>query len=554
MALTGANTKMTFNNRMRELGFWAAPKIGTSAYENIIKNMDERKRDPRFKKKILEAFERSSAVRLIQNLNGAGLAQDEMIREYNEEYNNRLFNHSIHDMPSSFNTAEAFTRFLPHLSVFKLLHEVDHIVSFVDYLDFVTSDDDGLQDFAGLSFMTDNVIYSYNGSHDPEELTFQCAESSIFAVSGVSLVKQGTEVNVLMLAGQKCNLAKKTIELEAAYLDLQPSGHRQHIRPSEELRIEATPLIEGTSLWKTVVMCRIDTERSSIDVRYIAHDCGNSFQAMTDDVSVFLDSDGSFLDDRFEGIAEKHAKALSEYQSLFEFVKVCLNLPLYLSRNEDQIKIERHPTKYKEIRGKLKYKKLDKYAPSSEKIAMRNVLFVEPSQNDGASNKTFYSPNIKIETSGYWKKLPLDVLGQDKVGQPIHGRSWVEKRISWVEENAKNKPVKTSNLARSKLTNPGFIYVMRCAAHGKDIFKIGLTSRTTDLRSSELTSSTAAPDQFLVVEEWEVTDCELAERIIHQRLEQYRINPKREFFQARYSVICTVIRDVISELDPHLYD
>lgn len=71
---------MTFNNRMQELGFWAAPKIGTSAYEDIIKNMDERKRDPRFKKKIQEAFEKSSAVRLIQNLNGAGLAQDEMIR------------------------------------------------------------------------------------------------------------------------------------------------------------------------------------------------------------------------------------------------------------------------------------------------------------------------------------------------------------------------------------------------------------------------------------------------------------------------------------------
>lgn len=545
---------MTFNNRMQELGFWAAPKAGTSAYEAIVKRMDERNKDPLYKKKTQETFEKSSALRFIQNLNGAGLPQDEMIREYNEEYNNRLFNHSIHDMPSSFNTAEAFTRFLPHLAVFKLLREIDHIVSFVDYLDFVTSDDDGLKDLAGLSFMEENVIYSYNGSHDPEELTFQCADSSIFAVSGVSLVKHGTEVNVLMLAGEKCDLDEKTSELEAAYLDLQPAGHRQHIKPSEDLSIEAVPLIEGTSLWKTIVMCRIDTISSSIDVRYIAHDCGMSFQAMTDDISVFLNTDGSFIDDRFEGIAEKHAKNLSEYQSLFEFVKVCLNLPLYVTRNEEQIKIERHPTEYKDIRGKLKYKKLDKYAPSGEKIALRNVLFVQPSQKDGASNKTFYSPGIKIETSGYWKKLPLDVLGQDKVGQPIHGRTWVEKRISWVEESAKSKPIKTSNIARSQLINPGFIYVMRCAAHGKDIFKVGLTSRTTDLRSSELTSSTSAPDQFLVVEEWEVTDCELAERIIHERLDQYRINPRREFFQARYSIICSVIRDVISELTPSLDD
>jgi hypothetical protein len=355
-----------------------------------------------------------------------------------------------------------------------------------------------------------------------------------------------------MLAGQKCNLDEKTSELEAAYLDLQPIEHRQHIKPSEELQIEAIPLIEGTSLWKTIVMCRIDTASSSIDVRYIAQDCGISFQSMTDDISVFLDTDGSFIDKRFEGIVEEHAKNLVEYQSLFEFIKVCLNLPLYVNRNEEQIKIERHPTDYKDIRGKLKHKKLDKYAPPGEKIALRNVLFVQPSQQDGASSKTFYSPGIKIETSGYWKKLPLDVLGQDKVGQPIHGRTWVEKRISWVEESAKSKPIKTLNAARNQLKNPGFIYVMRCAAHGKDIFKVGLTSRTTDLRSSELTSSTSAPDQFLVVEEWEVTDCELAERIIHERLEQYRINPKREFFQARYSIICSVIRDVISELDPSL--
>jgi hypothetical protein len=543
---------MTFKNRMQELGFWAAPKKGTSAYQAIIKRMDDKQKDPHFKKKIQEIFEKSSALCFIQNLNGAGLPQDTMIREYNKEYNSRLFNHSIHDMPSSFNTAEAFTRFLPDLSAFKLLPEVDHIVSFVDYLDFVTSDDDGLKDLAGLSFMEENVIYSYNGSHDPEELTFQCLGASIFAVSGVSLVKHGTEVNVLMLAGQKCNLDEKTSELEAAFLNLQPTGHRQHIKPSEDLHIEAVPLIEGTSLWKTIVMCRIDTIGFSIDVRYIAHDCGISFQSMTDDISVFLDSDGSFLDDRFKDILEKHAKDLSEYQSLFEFIKVCLNLPLYVTRNEEQIKIERHPTEYKDIRGKLKYKKLDKYAPSGEKIALRNVLFIQPSQQDGASSKIFYSPGIKIETSGYWKKLPLEVLGQDKVGQPIHGRTWVEKRISWVEESAKSKPIKTSNIARSQLRNPGFIYVMRCAAHGKDIFKVGLTSRTTDLRSSELTSSTSAPDQFLVVEEWEVKNCELAERIIHERLEQYRINPKREFFQARYSIICSVIRDVISELDPSL--
>lgn len=541
---------MTFHDRMHELGFWAAPKPGTTAHEKLLEHVKEREKNPRYKKLMLERFQKANALRHIQIVNGAGLPQDKMIREYNEEYNNRLFNHSIHSMPSSFNTVEGFIRFIPNISVFKLLREIDHIVSFEDYLDFVTSDDDGLRDLEGAKFMDEDVIYSYNGSHNPESLMFQCADSLSFAVSGISLVKHGSEVNVLMLAGQKCDLEEETRNIEESFATMTPSPSKQYLKPSEDLKVEAVPLLEGSSLWKTIVMCRIDIVSSSIDVRYIAQDCGNSFHSMTDDINVFMDGSGSFADPKHEELAKASAVKVAQYQSLFEFIKVCLNLPMYAQRKEQEARVERHPTDYSEMRGKLKYKKMDKYAPISEKIALRNVIVIHPSEVAGATSKTFYSPGIKIETSGYWKKLPLDVLGQDKVGQPIHGRTWVEKRISWVEETAASRPVKTSSFKKSQLHNPGFIYVMRCAAHGKDIFKIGLTTRTADLRSNELTSSTSAPDQFLVVEEWEVGDCELAEKIIHERLEPFRINPKREFFHARYSVIFSVIRDVIAELDP----
>jgi len=541
---------MTFDDRMQELGFWAAPKPGTRAHEKLLEHVKEREKNPKHKKLVLERFLKANALRHIQIVNGAGLPQDRMIREYNEEYNNRLFNYSIHSMPSSFNTAEGFIRFVPDASVFKLLREVDHIVSFEDYLDFVTSDDDGLKDLEGIKFMDDDVIYSYNGSHNPESLTFQCADSMSFAISGISLVKHGSEVNVLMLAGQKCDLEEETRNIKESLTTLTPSLAKPYIKPSEDLKVEAVPLVEGSSLWKTIVMCRIDIVSSSIDVRYIAQDCGRSFQSMTDDVNVFMDSTGYFIDEKHERAAKTSAVKVAKYQSLFEFIKVCLNLPVYAQRKEQEARVERHPTDYSEIRGKLKYKKLDRYAPISEKIALRNVIVIHPSEVLGAASKTFYAPGIKIETTGYWKKLPLYTLGQDKVGQPIHGRTWVEKRISWVEETAASRPVKTSSAKRSQIQNPGFIYVMRCAAHGKDIFKIGLTTRTADLRSNELTSSTSAPDQFLVVEEWEVGDCELAEKIIHERLEPFRINPKREFFHARYSVIFSVIRDVIAELDP----
>ena len=90
---------------------------------------------------------------------------------------------------------------------------------------------------------------------------------------------------------------------------------------------------------------------------------------------------------------------------------------------------------------------------------------------------------------------------------------------------------------------------MRSAAHQKDIFKIGLTKRDTEVRAKELGRSTSSPDWFLVVEEWYVDDCILAEKLIHEKLHEYRINPKREYFKARYSTIFSVIDEVINSFE-----
>lgn len=90
---------------------------------------------------------------------------------------------------------------------------------------------------------------------------------------------------------------------------------------------------------------------------------------------------------------------------------------------------------------------------------------------------------------------------------------------------------------------------MRSAAHEKDIFKVGLTQRTFDIRSAELSRTTSSPDHFLVVEDWEMPDCILAEKLIHQELDQYRINPRREYFRAKYSVIFAAINKVIEILE-----
>jgi hypothetical protein len=50
------------------------------------------------------------------------------------------------------------------------------------------------------------------------------------------------------------------------------------------------------------------------------------------------------------------------------------------------------------------------------------------------------------------------------------------------------------------------------------------------------------------MEEWDVADCVLAEKLIHEKLSVFRVNPKREYFKAPYKTIFRAIDEVIDSL------
>ena len=75
----------------------------------------------------------------------------------------------------------------------------------------------------------------------------------------------------------------------------------------------------------------------------------------------------------------------------------------------------------------------------------------------------------------------------------------------------------------------GFVYIMINPAM-RGLVKIGLTKRTSKARAKDLRTS-SVPDDFIVVYDELVTDCELVERRVHQRFADYRYQPDREFFQ-----------------------
>jgi hypothetical protein len=147
--------------------------------------------------------------------------------------------------------------------------------------------------------------------------------------------------------------------------------------------------------------------------------------------------------------------------------------------------------------------------------------------------------------------LKLNEVGEDRYGQPIHGRTWVKKTLTWVQSDDKTLRVKTFNPAEAESgsESSGYIYVMRSAAHPKDVFKIGLSRKGAEPRSDELSRETGAFDKFLVAQEWKVSDCVKAEKLIHERLDQYRLNPNREFFQIPFKTIIKVIEEVIAKIE-----
>lgn len=91
--------------------------------------------------------------------------------------------------------------------------------------------------------------------------------------------------------------------------------------------------------------------------------------------------------------------------------------------------------------------------------------------------------------------------------------------------------------------------------------KIGKTTRASEVRAAEISQVTGVPGQFEVLYEEDVADVTLAERLIHERLAQYRVNPRREFFllPLKYAVrtvfsVCMSIDDInLGKCEPRLF-
>ncbi|OZG70697.1 hypothetical protein BTA51_24190 [Hahella sp. CCB-MM4] len=78
----------------------------------------------------------------------------------------------------------------------------------------------------------------------------------------------------------------------------------------------------------------------------------------------------------------------------------------------------------------------------------------------------------------------------------------------------------------------GFLYILANSTFSEGVYKIGKTTRRPEIRAWELyEKSSGIPEPFDIVHQRLVKDCHEAERLIHERLKEYRINEYREFFK-----------------------
>ncbi|MCG8994251.1 GIY-YIG nuclease family protein [Laribacter hongkongensis] len=99
----------------------------------------------------------------------------------------------------------------------------------------------------------------------------------------------------------------------------------------------------------------------------------------------------------------------------------------------------------------------------------------------------------------------------------------------------------------------GYLYVLTNRAYGANVVKVGLTTRSPDVRAREIYSgSTGVPLQFDIAVAYSVADCARAEKLAHRRLRAFRLSNRREFFRVTPSVAASVAHQACKQINSEL--
>jgi hypothetical protein len=92
----------------------------------------------------------------------------------------------------------------------------------------------------------------------------------------------------------------------------------------------------------------------------------------------------------------------------------------------------------------------------------------------------------------------------------------------------------------------GWIYILS-TREIRDLLKIGMTTRTVELRVNEINTATGVAIPFGVRRCWRVSNPSRAEKVVHAALATYRLRTDREFFRADFKIAAQIAEEAIIE-------
>jgi hypothetical protein len=387
--------------------------------------------------------------------------------------------------------------------------------------------------------MSEGSVYSYDMMSSESSVRILADRQQVFA--GAAFVRHGHEMSCLLLAGEKPPFVPD--DKVAAML---PEGiSRKGITADPTLTVKDRYLDLYPEFARVIVLTRLDLRRGNYDVRYVNLDSGLGFTVFTDDFSVFGDVQPAEAE-RLKKIA---VEGLPRYADLFSALLSMIYLPAFVaafpqSIHELKVSTELHAARDDDEHARKTFAML-----SAAECPTHRVIRCFPASDAGKERlaQKVDPPPLEFKTDGYWRPIGPHQIGEGKNGEQVFGRTWVSRHESWSAQSPKSFMLQ-NRVPNVEGPDPGTIYVQRSPALEPDLYKVGLTRRTVDLRARELSSASGVPLPFGVLASWNVGDCSRVEREIHEKLTAFRINPRREFFHAELSQLIRIVNEVIAQL------
>lgn len=493
---------------------------------------------------------------------GAGFPVDKLLRELVHEYTHRYASSGTTTQPLNFNYFESFCNvklFKNTIAPYAIpTTEIDHLFNLTDYFDYYTSSKIKHTDLTSLMELPESTTLHFTTNGDILDFSILNKEGREFVISGFSMVRRNNSLHWYLLGGEILTddewTLKSNDQLKIDMDNFNPSkiAFLKEAIDRDNYLIGSPVALEGTTTAiRTIITGEIDLTTKEYLGRCLMTEFENSFSLICDDPEIFIHDDDSKRKDMINIMKQK----INHASPMWDLANSMFQLPSYFAY---KVNI----TKEVVVAAGQKVKKLKSNGGRGIHAQYKTVSSIDILDKDIPIVRQVIPTHYKTNINGHWRRLPSGSIGKGINGEAESGRTWIKAKNEWrapsigsrviyIKSTLKAAEIKVleyQKLAESvpnektkKNSSNGELYVLRCTIMNEELYKVGWTSGTSIDRAKQLSSATGVPISFIVVNSWEHKDAEALEKSVHAMLEPYRLNDRREFFQASYISIKNII-------------